>query len=440
MGRMARTGALRRAVSALASLLLAVSVALACDTGTRAEEEAAADATDPTRPGVVPGRPSTDGAGADARDGGAPPAADGGPTNAPDEPLDPGGPAVQLIGRFDRRDARGPQCGFPGCRILARFDGTAVSVKLEGEYWSWMEGAPSEWDVSIDGVVTQKLVLTLGEHSFDLATGLAPGPHLVELYKRTESQTGLGRFLGFDFKGGRLLAPPARKTRHLEIIGDSQPAAFGVEHGGLGPNCPGVNWAGTYQNFRKSFSARLGDIFGAEVFGTVYSGKGIAQNIWSTDDETMPLIYGRANPIDPASRWDWSWTPDAVLVMMGGNDFAVGQPFDRGPTTVGAFTDAFRGFAGDLRGRYPNAWLVLLLSPSVSDAVPEGRQSRTNVATGIHTVVTERVAAGDARILELAPPVATPDELVGCNGHGTAAYHERVAQQIRPVLAQKLGW
>jgi lysophospholipase L1-like esterase len=369
-----------------------------------------------------------------------PPAVDAGPVGS-DPDVDPGAPAVQLVGRFDRSDPRGPVCGFPGCRVVARFRGTGdVTVALEGSYETWMEGAPSEWDVAVDGAVTQTYALTLGAHAIEIG-GLDPGTHVVELYKRSEAQTGLGRFLGLDLHGGELLPPPPRPTRRIEIIGDSQPAAFGVESFGLGPSCPGVNWSGHYENFRKSFGAVLGTMFGAEVFGTVYSGKGVAQNIWSTDDETMPLIYRRANPLDAKSTWDvTSWKPDAIVVMLGGNDFAIGQPFDRGPTTLGAFAAAYRAFAAELRRDYPAALLVLTVSPSVSDPEPAGRASRTNVTAGVHAVVTERVAAGDDRVLELAPTIATAAELVGCNGHGTPAFHTRVASEIAPVIAAKLGW
>lgn len=401
-------------------------------------EGAAPSAPSPAEGGLAPSAPADGGAAPKGRaDASSPP---------PDAParegdLDPTGPAVQLVGRFDRSDPRGPVCGFPGCRIVTRFSGTsAVTVRLEGAYEPWMEGAPSEWDVVVDGAVIRTVLLTLGEHAIEV-DGLDAGVHVVELYKRSEAQTGLGRLLRVDLHGGTLLAPPRRPSRRLEIIGDSQPAAFGVESYGLGPNCPGVNWSGHYQNFRKSFGTLLGARFGAEVFGTVYSGKGMAQNIWSTDAETMPVIYRRANPLDKKSTWSSSsWVPDAIVIMLGGNDFAIGQPFDRGPTTLAAFIDAYRAFAADLRQRYPRTLLVLAVSPSVTDEQPPGRDSRTNVAAGIRAVVKERLAAGDTRVVEVAPPLATPAELVGCNGHGTAAYHVRVAADLAPILAAKLGW
>jgi hypothetical protein len=408
--------------------ILGLNPLVICGCGASTETPAPDD-----RAAVV--EPGADG-GAAAGDAALPPVTGGAAL-----PVDPGGPAVQLVGRFDRSNPRGPLCGFPGCSIVLRFRGTrAVTVKLEGIYETWMEGAPSEWDVAVDGAVTQIYVLTLGAHAIEIA-GLDPGEHVVSLYKRSEAQTGLGRFLGLELHGGELLPPPPRPTRRIEIVGDSQPAGFGVESFGLGPNCPGVNWSGHYANFRKSFGAVLGARFGAEVFGTVYSGKGVAQNIWSIDDETMPQIYRRANPIDAKSAWDVaSWKPDAIVVMLGGNDFAIGQPYDRGPTTLGAFTDAYRAFAAELRRDYPAAMLVLTVSPSVSDTEPAGRASRTNVTAGVHAVVTERAAEGDDRVLELAPTIATPAELVGCNGHGTPAFHTRVASEIAPVIAAKLGW
>src|SRR5262249_5962064 len=153
----------------------------------------------------------------------------------------------------------------------------SVSVRLHEIDESWMKGAPSEWDVAIDGAWQSKIVTTPGAKTYPLATGLVEGKHVVELYKRSEAQNGSTRFLGFDLAGGTLLLPPKRKARRLEIIGDSAAAGFGVEGVGHGPTCPGHNWSAEWQNFRKSFGARLGERFDAEVMGTVYSGKGMVK-------------------------------------------------------------------------------------------------------------------------------------------------------------------
>ncbi|MBX3206026.1 MAG: hypothetical protein KF764_13220 [Labilithrix sp.] len=369
---------------------------------------------------------------------------DGASSDGAPEEVDAGPPAVQLIGRFDARQAAGPKCAWAGCRILARFEGTQVSVDLEEIDETWMEGAPSEWDVAVDDVWKPKIVTTPGKRTYSIATGLAAGPHKVELYKRSEPQNGVTRFVGFDFGGGALLAPPPRATRRIEIVGDSAASGFGVEGVGYPDNdCPGVDYGASWQNFRKSFGALLGTTLGAEVHGTAYSGKGLVKNIWRPDTAAMPYLFSLANPIDFSSTYDFAWKPDVVVVMIGGNDFALGQPDEtagNGPATAAEFLAAYRTFVGTLRTTYPDAHLILTVSPSVSDSDPPGRSTRTNIANATTTVAAERTAASDARVHAFAPNVATPSELTACNGHGTPALHTRVAGELAVFVKKTTGW
>lgn len=356
-----------------------------------------------------------------------------------------GPPGVQLIGRFDTRDPAGPKCGWPGCRILARFEGPSLSVDLNEIDETWMEGAPSHWDVTVDGVPKEKIVTTPGKKTYVLASTLAPGPHEVELYKRTETQNGVTQLLGFDLGGGRLLDPPPRSTRKIEIVGDSAPAGFGIEGVGYPKNdCPGLDYSSQWQNFRKSFGAILGTKLGAEVYATVYSGKGMVKNIWRYDTETMPRIFPRANAVDVTSTYDFAWQPDIVIVMIGGNDFSEGQPDEldgRGPATPTEFTEAYRAFVKTLREKYPAAHLLLTVSPSVRDEdAPAGRNPRTNIQRTVTTVTDERNAANDARVYTFAPALAPLSELTACNGHGTPELHARVAAELETVVREKTGW
>ncbi len=325
--------------------------------------------------------------------------------------------------------------------MIARFEGTSVSVRLDEIDETWMQGAPSEWDVLVDGALRPKLVTSAGAKTYELASDLSSGTHTVELYKRSEAQNGTTRFLGFDFPGGKLLAPPPRASRRIEIVGDSAAAGFGVEGVGHGPTCPGVNWSARWQNFHKSWGALLGANLEAEVAGTVYSGKGMAKNIWTTDKETMPVIFTRSNPIDPSSTWDFSsWIPDVVLVMLGGNDFAIGQPTDEGPATLEQFTNAYDDFVVTVRQKYPAAHIFLVTSPSVSDEEPAGRSSRTNVIHGIDAVIARRQSAGDTKVYSVEPPVASKSELTGCDGHGGPELHQRIETYLAPLVKAKTGW
>lgn len=401
------------------------------------------DAAPDPREAIAPATPSaTPGSSGTTRDGEAPPRGDAATTTPIDaEPAGP--PRVDLRGRFDTREPSGPRCAWPGCRIVARFRGTTVKARLSELTEPWMKGGPSEWDVSIDGQLQPKIVTTSnsGPTEYVLASGLTDAVHVVELYKRSEAQNGTTQFLGYEFEGGELLAPPPREARKIEIIGDSQPAAFGVEGVGLGPMCPGLNYAARWQNFRKSFGARLGEELHAEVYGTVYSGKGIVKNIWHPDPFTMPTLFSRALPTDPNSAWDFStFVPDVVVIMIGGNDFAVGQPVDEGPATLAEFSDGYDAFVVTVRQRYPAASIFLVTSPSVSDEEPPGRSSRAHVRAGIDAVVQRRNGAGDAKVYSVTPPIASAAELIGCEGHGSPAFHQRVADDLAPMIRAKTGW
>jgi hypothetical protein len=359
------------------------------------------------------------------------------PTGAP--PEDPGPPAIQFIGRFDERDPAGPKAGWPGTQIVANFDGTHVSVRLSET--PYLDG-PSEWDVAIDGQLKPKMVLAAGDHVYELASGLPAGPHRVELYKRTEGQNGVTQFLGYDFHGGTLLPPPLRLKRRLEIIGDSDVTGFGYEGASLNGACAGTPvWAAHWENFRQAWGQRVATKLKAELHGTAYSGKGWYYNIWRPDDETIGIVFPRAEPTDPTSVYDLAkWTPDAVVVAIGGNDYNIGLPEDFGPPPLAGVIQKVRDLTGTLRTAYPKGYIFLMAYAVLTDTDPPGRNRRTNIETALKTVRDERLQAGDTRIAFVAPPQYDPDELIGCDGHGGPAYHERIAKFLEAEIATRLGW
>jgi lysophospholipase L1-like esterase len=365
------------------------------------------------------------------------------PASTGDAGIDPGPPAVQLIGRFDTLDVKGPRCAWPGCRVIARFEGTRVSVRLREKVETWMDGGPSEWDVAVDGVWKPKIVTnaTGAAQSYVIDEALADGPHVVELYRRSEAANGTTQFLGYDFGGGKLLPPPPRMARRIEMVGDSIVSGYGVEGVGLVPACPPPGYAARYENFRVTMGARLGEIFGAEVAGTAFSGKGVARNAWVEDKDTLPVLFERSLPNDPKSKWEFSkFVPDIVVVMAGGNDFAIGLPVDQGPATLTEFTAAYGTLLAALRREYPAAHLLVTVPPPVTDIEPPGRNTRTNVVTGVNTVVAQRNAIGDAKVYAFEPERGDASEHTGCDGHPNAQFHERVAKELAAEIRARVGW
>ena len=128
----------------------------------------------------------------------------------------PSTPGVHYVGRVDTSGTTA-RFAWSGTGAVVRFNGTTVSVDLAGG---------QEYTVVVDGIVKPKLTATVGKN--ELAKGLAPGEHTVELYRRTEASEGESEIRGFDFGGGTLLAPPP-VTRRLEFIGDSITCGYGNE-------------------------------------------------------------------------------------------------------------------------------------------------------------------------------------------------------------------
>jgi hypothetical protein len=342
----------------------------------------------------------------------------------------PTGPAqVQLIGRFDDSDPAGPTATWPGSRIVTRFHGTAVSVTLKEFAEDWMDGVPSYWDVSIDGGPPKAIAMIPDNepHVFDLASDLPLGEHEVELYKRSEMQTGMTTFLGFDLHGGGGLPPPPRLPRHIEAMADSYGTGYGVEMlDAPDLDCPGAHHGGKYQNFRKAYPALLGERFNAEVEGTVYSGKGLTRGIWPTDTDGLIDYYNRSNP-NPARAnnpplFDLSsWVPDAIILAQGTVDNGISD-----------FRNVYRNFVvNQLRARAPNAHIFLV--------VP-GRVAREKFIATVNSVAQERAAAGDTKVHAVIPGEEQAAEMTGCGFHGAPIYHQRIAKEIGDVMAEKMGW
>jgi lysophospholipase L1-like esterase len=322
-------------------------------------------------------------------------------------------PAVRFVGRIDRGDAKGPRFAWSGSGVVASFSGTSVGVKL---------GGGQQYTVVLDGVVKPKLVpgTTMPTATTMIATGLPPGPHTVELYRRTEPEWGESQFLGFDFGAGALLAPPPAPARRLEIIGDSITTGFGNE--GTDP----CQYTIDTENHYLTWGAVAARAVGAEVVTTAWEGKGLVCNV-GDGPCTMPFptYYDRTLPMRADSAWDFkSWIPHAVVINLGTNDFS--SAVDPTPTE---FATGYVNFLKHIRGNYPDALILLTCGPMLGAG--ELKKVTDGIATAIATV-------GDARIKSFDLPIQSGP--TGCLGHPNVATNQKMADVLAAKLKAELGW
>jgi lysophospholipase L1-like esterase len=326
---------------------------------------------------------------------------------------------VALQGRFDKTDAAKPSFGWSGSAMVARFQGTGATLRIDG--------SPNQFAVVVDGtLVSSVLKVVSGTSQYALATGLASGVHDVVVWKRTEGNQGENRFLGLDVSGGQLQAPPATPDRRIEIYGDSITAGYGMD--GVGPNC---SFSADTENHYSSYSALTSRSLGAELHAIAWSGIGMYRNygVSGASSDAMPYVYARTLPNQAASAWDFgTWKPHAVVINLGTNDASTGG--DPGAP----YETAYLSFVRTLRQKYPDTFFVLTIGPMLDGS------NLTAIKGHIQNVIATRKTEGDSKLSFLEFPVQSAADGYGCDWHPSAATNAKMATLLTAELKTRLGW
>jgi lysophospholipase L1-like esterase len=357
------------------------------------------------------GRVRTGGAGAGGASAGSAGQTSGG-AGQPSAGAGPVGP--RFIGRFDQSKPDAPVFAWPGTAIALRFTGTAIGVTLS-------DNGNNVFEVVLDGRHTV-LALQSGMKKYALRSGLAAGAHDLLLYRRSEASFNETTFNGFDVASSAYLASSV-PTRRLEVIGDSISAGYGDE--GVYP----CQFTAATENQYLSYEALAARAVNAELYTEAWSGIGVLRNYDGNTTDVMPARYPRTLPERATSTWDFGkFVPDAVVINLGTNDFAQGDP-------GAAFQSAYSKFVSDLRSHYPSARFFLALGPMLSG------DSYKQASAYLKAVIAERASAGDKNLtlLEFGTQDATADG-IGCDYHPSLKTHQKMADKLQAALKADLGW
>jgi lysophospholipase L1-like esterase len=329
----------------------------------------------------------------------------GGATGAGGTLTDGGTSGVRVVGRYDDSDANGPKFDWSGVSVLGRFTGTSVSVNLDSN--------GSEYAVFVDGVEKTKIV-TSGNKTYPIATGLAAGTHDVMIWRRSEAMFGVTQFLGFKLDAtGSLLAPPAALGRRIEVVGDSYTCGYGNE-GTLG-----CTFNASTENDYLAYASVAARAVNAELSTVAWSGRGMWRNYGATtaSPDAMPTLYDFAVT---ATQTPWTFSkfvPDVVVIYLGINDSSThgdpGQPY----------VDAYVAFVKHVRSKYANAW-ILCIDPGLA----------TDIASVLSTVKT----GGDNKIDSVN--IDSSAGGVGCDYHPNTVKDADMGQKLATKLKQMMGW
>jgi len=338
-------------------------------------------------------------------------------TTVPDSAVDAGPPAVRFIGRFDKTDPSAPRFAWSGSAMHARFSGTSLTAKIKDP-----SGSGNFFEVVIDGK-TSVVKTSASTDTYPLATGLAAGAHEVFLSRRDESFFGETAFLGFSFDStGALLSPPPTPDRRIEVIGDSISAGYGDE--GKDP----CKFTADTENHYLTYEALAARKLGADLVTIAWSGMGMYRDYGGSTIDQMPVRYERTLPDRTSSPWDFSsWQPNAVIINLGTNDFAKGDPGK-------PFTDAYLAFVKNLRKHYASAHIFLALGPMLSGS------SLTTARGYLNGIVDTMTKGGDANVHFMEFPTQLASDGYGCDWHPSLVTHGKMATVLETTLKTRLGW
>ncbi|WP_051304975.1 SGNH/GDSL hydrolase family protein [Chitinilyticum litopenaei] len=322
--------------------------------------------------------------------------------------------AIQLGGRALATD-KGWQATWPGVNWTLRFTGSAVGVQLND--------AKNYYVLEIDGKPALQITPASGERTL-WVRGLKDGEHTAQLIKRSESPKDVGLVGGFVLDGGKPLPPAPRPARRIEFIGDSYTAALGNLSGKRECSEEQV-WLNT--DVTQGFAVQTARALNADWQTTAMSGMGVLRN-WNgnSPQEDFRSYYPLTLHTEPASRYDFAWKPQLVVIGLGTNDFSTPVRAGEARNQEQLARDwlaAYRELLAQTRARYGKPHIIV----TGAYLWPDDR-----LRPLLHKLVSEEQQAGHK--------IAFLDwgslELTGCSWHPSLADHRKMATLLQAKITE----
>lgn len=255
-------------------------------------------------------------------------------------------------GRIDFSNKKAPLISWPGSSIKANFTGTTLAIVLDDQL------GKNYFSVIVDGDIYHPYVIEAkkGQHEYTISKVLSAGEHSLEIYKRTEGEEGHTLFKGLKIDG-KLLAPPIRPKRRIEIYGDSISSGMGNEAADNGKD----DLLSEKNNY-WAYGAIAARELDAELHTISQSGIGIMVSWFPF---IMPQFYDQLSAVgNNDSRWDFTqWAPDLVIINLFQNDSWLIDDHKRLQSlpTDQQRIQAYIDFVQSIRAKYPKVKIICAL-------------------------------------------------------------------------------
>lgn len=295
---------------------------------------------------------------------------------------------------------------WPGVYFEAAFTGTEVDLKLND--------SNNIFNIIVDGqapIVLKKP----GKKTYTI-NNLTQGKHHIRLEKRTETQFGTGTFEGFFVSGNSQAITLEKPKRSIEFIGDSAVVGYGIRSPKR--EC-GEEDVFSFTDTQITYAALTAKAFNADYQINALSGLGVVRNYNGGFPENTFLSLYPYTLNDKGALYQSDWSPNIIVIGLGGNDFATPLNPDEKWKTREALQDDYvknyKSFVLSLRKKHPKAHFILLSYAAVGD----------ELESQIARVIKELKQKGVGNIdLVTAKPV----ELSACHWHPSEKDHKNAAE------------
>ena len=328
-------------------------------------------------------------------------------------------PFISYEGRTSVASDDVVKLGYPGIVIRINFNGTDLNMKTR------TNSEELYLDVITDGASPVFLKVPKGASEVKLAQGLKAGEHKLSVYKRVESIVGIMDIVSFSVTGDFLPSTPL-PARKLLFMGDSFTAgqATTVEDGG--PIDPSKAMR---QNARLCYGRLLADKLNAQCHIIAYAGRGVIRD-WQgiSAVRCAPEYYEYALPDDPVAKWDQKkYVPDVIGICLGNNDFGIGIP------DQASYIAAYTEFIRKIRRDAPDAFIMLITSPSLTD--DPGKVPMRSVQKAYLDEIAGRLGDKKVQVVSIAHYEGVPGDW-----HPSGTAHRAVAAELEPVIRKAMSW
>lgn len=330
-------------------------------------------------------------------------------------------PRIHYMGRIVMKDSVA-ELSWTATTVSIRFNGTGIKALIRDQW------GDNYYNIIIDGQVKMVLHPDSLKELYTLASGLQPGRHTLELFKRTEWAMGKTWLYALLPQAHTTLlpAPPAKK-RKIEFYGNSITCGYAVEDSsgkdrGTSP----------YENAYVSYASVAARHFNAEYTCITKSGIGILVSWFPL---IMPEMWDRTDATDTATKWDFSrYTPDIVVINLFQNDsWLINLPNHEqfkarfGTSAPGADTivQAYKRFVRQVRQKHPQSYIICMLGNM--DATKEGAPWPGYIKRAVSQL-------DDGKIFSLIVPFK------GKPGHPNIAEQKMLADSLIHFIEEHIRW